>query len=163
MVGAPGLSAEAENLSDSTLPVAGARLFSFDKPTYPEAIIVLRKTAKRLGVAITTDSIQNHRTIFDINNSPLVSLAIWRIGLAGKARLGPIWLREQAQGNSIKEGLSGPQRKQQMIEFFKPQFQRLLLDFDFDLLVPGHAWPIYQHAQQAIQSSIDTQLAIDRS
>ena len=114
----------------------------------------------RPGVAITTDAIQNHRTIFDIDNSPLVSFAIWKIGLAGLARLGPIWLREQALSPSDKNELSSGDKKQKVSNFFKPQFERLISDYDFETLVPGHGWPIQTNAREAIRKSIASQLDI---
>ena len=150
MNNATGLAVEPEILSKTNLPIDDADLFSFDDLPYPEAIIVLQSTRHRGGVAITTDAIQNHRSVFDIDNSPLVSLAIWRIGLVGKARLGPIWLREQAAGSEAGIG---------MAKFFKPQFERLLAQYDFDMLMPGHGWPIHRDTKAAIQSSVDAQLS----
>lgn len=156
---ASGLVVQPEILSKINLPVAGAELFSFDDLPYPEAIIILPPTGQRGGVAITTDAIQNHTSIFDIDNSPLVSLAIWRVGLAGTARLGPIWMREQTPKNTADIDLTTIEKKSNMVAFFKPQFNRLLRQYDFDLLMPGHGWPIYQGAKAAIQSSLDMQLS----
>ena len=94
MKNAIGLKVEPEILSEENNPFANGEVFNFDNLPYPEAIIILSPTPQRAGIAITTDSIQNHRSVFDIDNSPLVSLAIWRISLVGPARLGPIWLKE---------------------------------------------------------------------
>ena len=158
MENAPGLNVEPHVLSDVNLPIDGAQLFSFDALTFPEAIIVLPPTPQRAGVAITTDAVQNHRSVFDIDNSPLVSLAIWKIGLVGPARLGPIWLREQTPKAALEAELSGDEKKQRMIAFFRPQFERLLEDYDFEMLMPGHGWPIYEKARAAIRVSLDDQL-----
>lgn len=159
MKNAPGLDLEPEILSETNLPVAGAQLFSFDDLPYPEAIIILPPTRQRSGVAITTDAIQNHRSIFDIDNALLVSLVIWRIGLAGTARLGPIWMREQTPGAASAPDLPAAEKKRNMVVFFKPQFERLLRHYNFGMLMPGHGWPIYQDAKTAIHSSMDTQLS----
>lgn len=155
---ASGLTVEPEILSDTKLPILESQLFSFENLPYPEAIIVLPATSHRAGVAITTDSIQNHSSIFDIDNSPLVSLGIWRIGLAGAARLGPIWLREQMpqRGDSIP--LTALEKKKNISIFFRPQYQRLLDHHDFDMLMPGHGWPITRGAKKAITVSMDSQL-----
>lgn len=158
MKSAPGLAIEPEILSDTNLPFTNSRLFSFHGLTYPEAIIILSANDKRAGVAITTDAVQNHRSIFDINNSPLVSLAIWRIGLAGKARLGPIWMREQTAVNPSEETLTPEEKEHAMAAFFIPQFNRLLAECDFDMLMPGHGWPIYEGAKAAISASMNSQL-----
>ncbi len=161
MVNAPGLTTMPSILSCDNLPISDANFFSFQGLAYPEAIILLNKTERRSGVAITTDAIQNHTSVIDIDNSPLVSLAIWRIGLSGRARLGPIWLREQALSSTEREELSAPEKRKKIVEFFKPQFQRLLDEHDFKMLLPGHGWPIYNHADEAIKLSIDKQLALD--
>lgn len=158
MINAQGLNVTPDVLSSKHLPIPNAELFNFDQLPYPEAILVLPKTQHRLGVAITTDSIQNHRTVFDIDNSPLVSFAIWKIGLAGIARLGPIWLREQTPLIDENRDSSGTDKERDMITHFKPQFERLLSDFSFDALLPGHGWPIKSEAKVAIQASIDSQL-----
>jgi len=158
MKSASGLTIEEEVLSDNNLPIAGSQLFSFERLPYPEAILILPPTKQRAGLAITTDSIQNHISIFDIDNSPLVSFAIWRIGLAGKARLGPIWMREQTFLSSGATNLTTTDKNQLMSTFFRPQFERLLKKYDFDMLMPGHGWPIYKNAKDAIRSSIESQL-----
>ncbi len=161
MVNAPGLTVEPEVLSNSNLPIPGSELFSFEELPHPEAIIILPATTQRAAVAITTDSIQNHRSIFDLDNSPLVSLAIWRIGLVGMARLGPIWLREQTPANTGLAPLTTQEKKRNMAEFFRPQYERLLSEHEFDMLMPGHGWPIYQGAKEAIAASMDRQLSIE--
>ncbi len=139
-------------------PILGAQAFIFKDIRYPEAIYILPPNAARPGVAISTDSIQNHRSIWDWDNSFFVSLSIWRIGLLGKARLGPIWLREQAPRRAQTPN---PQDKHTHIaRFFRPQFARLLRDYDFDMLIPGHGWPIRKAAKTAIQNSMDVQLAL---
>lgn len=158
MQNALGLTIEPEVLSDDNMPIAGSQVFSFDQLVYPEAIIILPPSDQRAGVAITTDSIQNHTSVFDIDNSPLVSLAIWRIGLVGKARLGPIWMREQTPKNQGQMMLSGGDKKHNMVAFLRPQFDRLLAQYEFDLLMPGHGWPIHRGAKEAIQSSLNEQL-----
>lgn len=163
MKNAPGLAVEPQILSQSNLPIKGSQLFNFENLVYPEAIIILPPTTQRAGVAVTTDAIQNHTSIFDIDNSPLVSLAIWRIGLVGKARLGPIWMRDQVPANNDAASLgalTAQAKKQNMVEFFHPQYERLLSQHDFDMLMPGHGWPIMHGAKEAIQTSMDNQLAI---
>ena len=77
MTSAPGLETKPQLLSENNLPIPGSQLFSFQGINYPEAILILPPTANTQSVAITTDAIQNHTSIFDIDNSPLVSLAIW--------------------------------------------------------------------------------------
>lgn len=161
MESAPGLEVEPKILSGTNLPFAGAQLFSFDDLPYPEAVIILTPTTQRAGIAITTDAIQNHRSIFDIDNSLLVSLGIWRIGLAGKARLGPIWMREQTPARQGLIATNGAEKNKAMIAFFRPQFERLLSQYDFDILMPGHGWPIYENATGAIRASLDSQLPTD--
>jgi len=158
MKNADGLAVEPEILSNTNLPIANSKLFSFDQLTYPEAIIILPPTKQRAGVVITTDAVQNHRSVFDIDNSPLVSFAIWRIGLAGGARLGPIWMREQMPQNTDAEALTAEGKKRTRAKFFLPQFARLLAGNDFDILMPGHGWPIYEGAKEAISASMDSQL-----
>lgn len=160
MKSAQGLKIDPEIMSSSYLPIVGGQFFSFDDLAYPEAIVILPPTLKRAGLAITTDAIQNHRSIFDINNSPLVSLAIWRIGLAGEARLGPMWMREQTPARQDFKTTSGEEKKRDIIAFFRPQFERLLSQYDFDILIPGHGWPIPKNAKAAIRASLDSQLPV---
>ena len=142
------------------LPIPGSNLFNFEELLYPEAIYLLAATQNRPAIAITTDSIQNHTGIFDIDNSPLVSLGIWRIGLVGEARLGPIWLREQTPSSQAATPISGgrPASRRDVSEFFKPQFERLLADYEFDALIAGHGWPLRTGAKAAIKRSIGDQL-----
>lgn len=158
MTNALGLDVEPEILASENLPIPGAKLFSFDHLNYPEAIVVLSPTEERSGVAITVDAIQNHTSIFDLDNSPLVSLVIWRIGLTGPARLGPIWMRNQIPGSNDNSDKPAQHNKGQLAEFFRPQFERLLSNYDFDMLMPGHGWPIHTGAKQAIKASMDRQL-----
>jgi hypothetical protein len=163
MTSADGLRVSPDVLSNEGhvgLPIADSKLFDFDGLAYPEAIYLLPATGSRPGLAITTDSIQNHTTVFDIDNSPLVSLAIWRIGLAGEARLGPIWLREQTPkiGTDDFGKHDGPPSRREISAFLKPQFERLLETCDFDALIAGHGWPIRSAAKAAIRRSIEDQL-----
>lgn len=168
MTSADGLRVSPEVLTNEGsrgLPIAGSKLFEFIGLAYPEAIYVLPATGNRPGIAITTDSIQNHTGIFDLDNSPLVSLAIWRIGLAGVARLGPIWLREQTPmaGTDDLENHGRPPSRREVSAFFKPQFERLLDTCDFDGLIAGHGWPIRSAAKAAIRRSIEDQLGVRQS
>lgn len=158
MTSALGLNVKPELLAENNLPIPGAQLFSFHKLTYPEAIIILPPTGQTAGMAITTDAIQNHTSIFDIDNSPLVSLAIWCIGLVGRARLGPIWMRDQVPTGISTEAYSTQEKRTNMVAFFRPQYESLLANYDFDMLIPGHGWPIYKGAKEAIKASIDQQL-----
>lgn len=155
---APGATAARDILANHHLPVPEASLFSFEGLRFPEAILILPPTAERAGVAISTDSIQNHTSAIDIDNSPLVSLAIWRIGLAGRARLGPVWLRDQVPMNKNAGDMAPATRKRNMIDFFRPQFERLLATHEFDMLMPGHGWPLMRGAREAIRISMDDQL-----
>ncbi len=161
MKSAAGLDVQTEILSNTNLPIAGSQLFSFEQLTYPEAIIVIPTTQLGAGVAITTDAIQNHRSAFDIDNSPLVSLAIRYIGLVGKARLGPIWMREQVPVNTPTATLTAQEKSRRIVDFFRPQFERLLEEYDFDMLIPGHGWPIHQGAKKALAASMDSQLGLN--
>lgn len=161
MRSAHGLEVTPKLLSEqgsNNLPIPGADVFIFADIQFPEAIYVLPPNQNRGGVAITTDSIQNHTSIWDVDNSFIVSLAIWRIGLVGSARLGPIWLKEQTPRTIGQEDQGN--RQAEMAHFFRPQFQRLLSDYTFDMLVPGHGWPIQHHAKAEIEKSIESQLSI---
>lgn len=162
MNSAEGLSTTPRLLSESALtemPIPGTKAFIFSDIAYPEAIYLLPPNQHREGIAITTDSIQNHTSVWDIDNSLFVSLAIWRIGLVGRARLGPIWLREQTPKN--KQLDEKQQRNQEIAQFFRPQFERLLNEHNFDMLIPGHGWPIYRNAKAAIKKSMNKQLKLD--
>ncbi|MBO6504139.1 MAG: hypothetical protein JJ850_10990 [Kordiimonadaceae bacterium] len=150
---------EVRTMSESSLPIPDAKLFCFEGLNYPEAILLLPAQQDRPGVAITTDSIQNHTSAWDPDNSFLVSMAIKRIGLLGPARLGPVWLRDQVPANKNAPELTGAVKKKNMTSFFRPQFQRLLHDFDFDMLVPGHGWPVMKDAKAAVRASIEKQLS----
>lgn len=152
MQSAPGLEVSSEQMSESNLPIGGCQLFSFDRLRFPEAILILAPTASRPGVAITTDSIQNHQRVLLLDNSPLVSFAIWKIGLRGPARLGPLWMNEQAPGEGQENSRSARDA------FFRPQFQRLLDEYDFDVLIPGHGEPMLKNAKVAIAASMEQQL-----
>ena len=158
MINAEGLDVKVNTLSNEEggLPVHGSKLFSFENIPYPEAIYILPLMNDGRGIAITTDSIQNHRSILDIDNSPLVSFRIWLIGLAGEARLGPIWLLQQTPANNNVEDKTASMRL--VSEHFRPQFERLLKTCAFDALIPGHGWPIFKDAKAAIRKSLDDQL-----
>ena len=156
----PGLRVQPEVLSGDHLPLSDAQLFCFSDIRFPEAIIVLPKTPERAGIAITTDAIQNHESVFDVDNSLLVSLGIWRIGLLGPARLGPIWMREQAADPSASLSLSNAEKKRNMVRLLKPQFERLLSDFEFDMLIAGHGQPLTQGAKEAVRNSVNAQLGL---
>ena len=161
MKSAEGLETTPRLLSETSAhgtPIPGARIFIFTDIAYPEAVYILPSNESRPGVAISTDSIQNHTSIWDIDNSLFVSLAIWRIGLLGKARLGPIWLREQTPRDAETDPKQN--RQQTIVSFFRPKFERLVSDFDFDILVSGHGWPIRSNAKSAVRDSMNTQLAI---
>ncbi len=158
MINAEGLESTPEILSPDNLPIPESALFTFNNLKYPEAIMILTPTKQRSGVAITVDAIQNHTSIFDIDNSPLVSFIIWKIGLYGAARLGPIWMRNQVPGTMPKADLRTQKIKARMSEFFTPQFERLLTNYDFDMLMPGHGWPILKDAKHAIKTSMARQL-----
>jgi len=117
-------------------PIPGARIVEFEGANFPEAILVLPQ-----GVAITCDSIQNHKSIFGGKyNSWLVSFGIWKIGLLGEARLGPIWLDNQGDRSALRS------------HFHK------LLQLDWDVLVPGHGWPLKSDAKRAVGLSVKSQL-----
>jgi hypothetical protein len=160
MTSAPGRETKPQLLSENNLPIPGSQLFSFQGINYPEAILILPPTANTKGVAITTDAIQNHISIFDIDNSPLVSLAIWRIGLVGIARLGPIWMRDQVPLEISPKAMPTLEKKSNMIALFRPQYESLLAQFDFDMLMPGHGWPITSGAKEAIKVSMEQQLRV---
>lgn len=156
---APDYWGEVKTMSEGNLPIPNAKLFCFEALNYPEAILLLPALKDRPGVAITTDSIQNHTSAWDPDNSFLVSIAIKRIGLLGPARLGPVWLRDQVPANKLAPDLTGAVKKKNMTSFFRPQFQRLLADYEFDMLVPGHGWPVMKDAKAAIIASIEQQLS----
>ncbi len=165
MINADGLRSSPDVLSNeggNLPPLTGSTLFEFDGLAYPEAIYLLSATNTRPAIAITTDSIQNHTSLFDRDNSLLVSFGIWRIGLAGEARLGPIWLREQTPRTTTKEAANTgrPPSRREVSAFFKPQFERLLDTCDFEALIAGHGWPIRAAAKVSIQRSIDDQLLV---
>ncbi|MEP1421995.1 MAG: hypothetical protein ABJK59_09530 [Erythrobacter sp.] len=156
---APGFAGDFQTMSSGHLPIADAQYFAFENIKYPEAVIILPATENRAATAITTDSIQNHTGAWDIDNSLLVSLAIRKIGLIGEARLGPIWMRDQVEytGEALTDGAA---KRAQMIACLRPQYEALIAEFDFDMLMPGHGWPIYSDARQAIAKSIDDQLTL---
>jgi len=81
-----------------------------------------------------------------LDNSPLASFAIW--------------LPEQALNESDQNELSAFEKKQKIIDFFKPQFDRLVAAYDFETLVRGYGWPICKQARGAIQASINSQLTL---
>ena len=54
--------------------------------------------------------------------------------------------------------MTGEEKKRNMIAFLRPKFERLLAEHDFDMLVPGHGWPIYKDAKNAVQLSLEKQL-----
>ena len=156
---APGFAGDFQTMSPTHLPIADAGYFAFESIKFPEAVIILPATADRAAMAITTDSIQNHTGALDIDNSLLVSLAIRKIGLIGEARLGPIWMRDQVEytGEALTDGAA---KRAQMIACLRPQYEALIADFEFDTLMPGHGWPIYSGARQAIAKSIEDQLTL---
>jgi hypothetical protein len=162
MRSAAGLKATPRLLSESGdegAPTPGGRTFVFRDVRYPEAIYVLPATPERPGVAVTTDSIQNHPSVWDVDNSLLVSFAIWRIGLAGEASLGPIWMEQQAPRPPKGAGRPDPAtRKQEIARFFRPQLERLLADYDFDVLISGHGPAIESGAKAAVRARMDAQI-----
>ena len=95
--------------------------------------------------------------MLDIDNSLLVTFAINKIGLKGEARLGPIWMRDQVEyyGEALTDGAA---KRAQMIACLRPQYERLISEFEFDLLMPGHGWPIMADARAKIRTSIEDQL-----
>ena len=155
---APGFGGEAQILARDNLPVEGADWFEFADLRFPEGVMILSATLDRPGVAITTDSIQNHTGALDRDNSLLVSFAINKIGLKGPARLGPIWMRDQVEytGAALEDGAV---KRAQMIACLRPQYEALIRDFEFEMLMPGHGWPIHQGAREQIATSIEDQLS----
>ena len=120
--------------------------YEFSSVNFPEAILILKPTLERdKGVLIACDSIQNHRSMFDWDNSLLVSMNIHTLDLVGKAKIGPYWRKQQAG-----------------IEVLRPQFESLL-HFDWDVLVPGHGFPLRNGAKEALKQSIKQQLSTMRS
>ena len=159
MKNAPQFDGAAQVMSDGHLPIDGAVWFEFADIRFPEGVLILPANAERGGVAITVDSIQNHITARDPDNSWLVQFAISKIGLKGEARLGPIWMRDQVEytGEALTDGAA---KRAQMIACLRPQYEALIADFEFDILMPGHGWPIYSGARQAIAKSIVDQLTL---
>lgn len=154
---APGFTGSAEIMGGENLPIAGALWFEFANIRFPEGVIILPANDERPGVAITVDSVQNHVRALDRDNSLLVSFAISKIGLKGIARLGPIWMRDQI--NYSDEALAGEQSKRaEMIACLRPQFEALIANYDFEMLMPGHGWPLMANARKRIGESIEDQL-----
>lgn len=101
-------------------------------------------------------------SVWDVDNSLLVSLGIWRIGLAGKASLGPIWMAQQTPRSPRDAGRpDAATRKREIARFFRPQLERLLADYDFDMLVAGHGPAIERGAKGAVRARMDSQLPAD--
>lgn len=137
--------ASVPRVLSSDLPLPGVQVHVFRNVNFPEAVLVLPPTEKRSGVAITTDSVQNHSSVFDKDNSWMVSCGIWWLGLVGKARLGPYWMDQQ-----VPRG--------QKVAVLRPQYEELLENYDWDMLVPGHGWPMAKDAKNAVRGSVNAQL-----
>lgn len=154
---APRFTGSAEIMAPDHLPNADALWFEFANIRFPEAVLILPATEERAGVAITVDSIQNHVTARDPDNSWLVQFAISKIGLKGVARLGPIWMRDQVAYSDAAEAGEASKRAE-MIACLRPQFEALIRDFEFDMLMPGHGWALMSEARERIAESIEDQL-----
>jgi hypothetical protein len=55
-------------------------------------------------------------------------------------------------------GLLRAGKKKRYSCVFRPQYESLLANYDFYMLIPGHGRPIYKGAKEAAKASIDQQL-----
>ena len=127
----------------SNTPIPGAGLHYFRGVKFPEAVLVLPATSSRPGVAMTTDAVQNHTSVYDWDNSALGRLARHleaRPRGRSACRLGPFWMRQQ-----VPPGPGGPGTAAALL---RPQYEALLA-MDWDVLVPGHGWPVPAGARSA--------------
>ena len=69
-------------------------------------------------------------------------------------------MRDQVPLEISPEAMPTLEKKSNMIALFRPQYESLLAQFDFDMLMPGHGWPITSGAKEAIKVSMEQQLRV---
>jgi hypothetical protein len=128
-----GAKTDRELVADAELPMAGAKLFSFDSSRTPETVIRLSRHG---GILLTCDSVQNWETTKGC--SFLGGLASRAMGFRGRACLGPGWRKM----SEPKDGVG-----------FKREFEQLL-DLDFRHFLSGHGAPVKNTAKDDIHGAV---------
>ncbi len=126
---AGGLATDHELTADQ-LPIDDARLFVYDSPSMPEALLILNQEG---GIAIAADSLQNWAEV-DPFFSDKAAVMMQQAGFFQPANIGPEW-RRMTQPNA-------------------EDFSRVK-KLEFKHLLPSHGTPILDSAKAEISETID--------
>jgi hypothetical protein len=125
-----GARRDRELTPTAELPIAGAKLFSFDASRTPETAIHLDRHG---GVLITCDSVQNWETTDGC--SLLGGVMARAMGFKGRGCIGPGWRK----ASEPKDGVG-----------FRGEFDRLL-ELDFQHLLSAHGAPLRDTARDDLR------------
>jgi glyoxylase-like metal-dependent hydrolase (beta-lactamase superfamily II) len=121
--------ADAEIDANTTLPIAGASVYSFATQP-PEALLVL---ARNGGVLVAGDCLQ-HWAQPDAYFSWLGAFVMKRLGFIRAYNVGPAWLKQAKPSASELRGV---------------------LDLDFEHVLPAHGGPVIGGAKAAFRPALE--------